>query len=81
VAVVTEVIHDSGQPFAVVRAKPTASLNRSRYVLMVFSDPRSPEQRTADAAVAQEQADQQEAVPAPEATSAAPATTPAQGGQ
>lgn len=37
VATVTEVIHDSGQPFAIVRAMPTA-LNRSRYVLLVFTD-------------------------------------------
>ena len=81
VAVVTEVTHDSGQPFAVVRAKPTANLNRSRYVLLVFSDPRSPEQRAADAAVAQEQVDRQEALAAPDAGASAPATTPAQGGQ
>ncbi|MGC1331548.1 rod shape-determining protein MreC, partial [Pseudomonas sp.] len=31
VATVKEVIHDSGQPFAIVRAVPTAALNRSRY--------------------------------------------------
>ncbi|WP_410962166.1 rod shape-determining protein MreC, partial [Salmonella sp. SAL4457] len=30
VATVKEVIHDSGQPFAVVRAVPTAKMNRSR---------------------------------------------------
>lgn len=81
VAVVTEVTHDSGQPFAVVRAKPTASLNRSRYVLLVFSDPRTPEQRAADSAEAQEQVDQQEAAEAAAATGTEPATTPAQGVQ
>ena len=59
VAVVTEVIHDSGQPFAIVRAMPTASLNRSRYMLLVFTDPRTPEQRASDSAEAQEAADRQ----------------------
>ena len=39
------------------RAVPTAALNRSRYLLLVFSDPRSAEQRAADSAEAQEQAD------------------------
>jgi len=34
VATVKEVIHDSGQPFAIVRAVPTAALNRSRYLLL-----------------------------------------------
>ncbi|HFK2286412.1 rod shape-determining protein MreC, partial [Pseudomonas aeruginosa] len=48
VATVKEVIHDSGQPFAVVRAVPTAKMNRSRYVLLVFSDSRTPEQRAND---------------------------------
>jgi rod shape-determining protein MreC len=41
VATVKEVIHDSGQPFAIVRAVPTAALNRSRYLLLVFSDNRT----------------------------------------
>ncbi len=54
VATVKEVIHDSGQPFAIVRAVPTAALNRSRYLLLVFSDGRSPEERAAEAAQAQE---------------------------
>ena len=53
VATVKEVIHDSGQPFAIVRAVPTAALNRSRYMLLVFSDTRSPEERANDAAKAQ----------------------------
>ena len=62
VATVSEVIHDSGQPFAIVRAIPTAALNRSRYLLLVFSDSRTPEQRAADAAIAQEEADRHGAV-------------------
>lgn len=78
VATVKEVIHDSGQPFAIVRAVPTAALNRSRYLLLVFSDNRTPEERANDAAVAQEAQDRQggeSTVPAP--APAAPATTPA----
>ena len=61
VATVKEVIHDSGQPFAIVRAVPTAALNRSRYMLLVFSDTRSPEERANDAAKAQEAADREAA--------------------
>ncbi|WAG81717.1 rod shape-determining protein MreC [Metapseudomonas furukawaii] len=72
VATVKEVIHDSGQPFAIVRAVPTAALNRSRYMLLVFTDTRSPEERANDAARAQEAADREAA------TGAAPnGTTPA----
>lgn len=37
VAEITKVEHDPGEPFAIVRAKPTAFLDRSRYLLMVFS--------------------------------------------
>lgn len=77
VATVKEVIHDSGQPFAIVRAVPTAALNRSRYMLLVFSDSRSPEQRATEAAQAQEAADRQKfAAPgdAPAAAVPAPAT-------
>ncbi|MEO4045741.1 rod shape-determining protein MreC [Pseudomonas sp. CAU 1711] len=59
VATVSEVIHDSGQPFAIVRAVPTAALNRSRYMLLVFTDARSAEERAAEAAEAQEAADRQ----------------------
>lgn len=62
VATVKEVIHDSGQPFAIVRAVPTAALNRSRYMLLVFTDTRSPEERANDAAKAQEAADRAAAV-------------------
>jgi len=72
VATVNEVIHDSGQPFAVVRAVPTARLNRSRYLLLVFSDQRTPEQRAVDAALAQEAADREAG-----AVAGAPAPTPA----
>ncbi|AXA55664.1 rod shape-determining protein MreC [Pseudomonas thivervalensis] len=81
VATVKEVIHDSGQPFAIVRAVPTAALNRSRYLLLVFSDNRTPEERANDAAVAQEAQDRQggesaaPAAPAP-AAPAVPATVP-----
>ncbi len=57
VAQVREVVRDSGQPFAIVRATPTAMLNRSRYLLLVFSDSRSPEERAAAAAQAQAEAD------------------------
>ncbi len=76
VATVKEVIHDSGQPFAIVRAVPTAALNRSRYLLLVFTDTRSPEQRANDSAEAQEAADR-EAAGKPggtPATGAAPGT-------
>ncbi|WP_339529017.1 rod shape-determining protein MreC [Pseudomonas mucidolens] len=80
VATVREVVHDSGQPFAIVRAVPTAALNRSRYLLLVFSDSRTPEERANEAAVAQEAEDRQNgivpAVPATAADSAAP-TAPA----
>jgi rod shape-determining protein MreC len=37
VATVTEVTVDPGQPFAIVKAQPSAQLDRSRYVLLVFS--------------------------------------------
>ncbi|MGE8387806.1 MAG: rod shape-determining protein MreC, partial [Pseudomonas sp.] len=81
VATVNEVIHDSGQPFAIVRAIPTAALNRSRYMLLVFSDRRSPEQRATDAALAQEEADRKGAAnpaqPAVSGDQPAPAGTPA----
>lgn len=77
VAMVKEVIHDSGQPFAIVRAVPTAALNRSRYLLLVFSDNRTPEERANDAAVAQEAQDRQggEAA-APASGAAVQAATP-----
>jgi rod shape-determining protein MreC len=74
VATVNEVIHDSGQPFAIVRAIPTAALNRSRYMLLVFSDRRTPEERATEAAIAQEEADRQGAGhTSPAATPATPA--------
>lgn len=70
VATVKEVIHDSGQPFAIVRAVPTAALNRSRYMLLVFSDGRTPEERANEAAQAQD-ADQH-----PGGAAFVPATVP-----
>ncbi|MFK3791024.1 MULTISPECIES: rod shape-determining protein MreC [Pseudomonas] len=76
VATVKEVIHDSGQPFAIVRAVPTAALNRSRYLLLVFSDSRTAEERANDAAQAQEAQDQQGGVVVP-GTVAKPAAAPA----
>ncbi len=80
VATVKEVIHDSGQPFAIVRAVPTAALNRSRYLLLVFSDTRTPEERANEAAQAQEAQDRQEGsttptIPATVPKPAAPAAT------
>ncbi|POA39097.1 rod shape-determining protein MreC [Pseudomonas sp. GW456-12-1-14-TSB6] len=87
VATVKEVIHDSGQPFAIVRAVPTAALNRSRYLLLVFSDNRTAEERANDAAQAQENLDAfggGPVIPAtvpkivtPPAAAATPATTTA----
>lgn len=79
VATVKEVIHDSGQPFAIVRAVPTAALNRSRYLLLVFSDSRTAEERANDAAQAQEALDQQggSAAPVVPATVAKPTAAPA----
>lgn len=79
VATVKEVIHDSGQPFAIVRAVPTAALNRSRYLLLVFSDSRTPEERANDAAQAQEAEQGAEVVPGAPAAAAvqpAPVTAP-----
>jgi rod shape-determining protein MreC len=77
VATVKEVIHDSGQPFAIVRAVPTAALNRSRYLLLVFSDTRTPEERANDAAQAQESLDAQGGGPIIPATVPKPAIVPA----
>jgi rod shape-determining protein MreC len=80
VATVNEVIHDSGQPFAIVRAVPTAALNRSRYMLLVFTDGRTAEERATEAAEAQEAADREaeaatgQAPAVPRATVPAPAT-------
>ncbi len=36
VAVVTAIEHDPGQPFAMVKAKPTARLDKSRHLLVAF---------------------------------------------
>lgn len=38
VAVVSEVQRNTGQPFTRIQALPAANLNRSRYLLLVFSD-------------------------------------------
>ncbi|WP_085578564.1 MULTISPECIES: rod shape-determining protein MreC [unclassified Pseudomonas] len=77
VATVKEVIHDSGQPFAIVRAVPTAALNRSRYMLLVFSDNRTAEERANDAAQAQENLDALGGGPVIPATVPKPVTVPA----
>ncbi|WP_429513114.1 rod shape-determining protein MreC [Pseudomonas sp. BT76 TE3572] len=77
VATVKEVIHDSGQPFAIVRAVPTAALNRSRYLLLVFTDGRTAEERANEAAQAQEALDQHGGGPIIPATVPKPAMVPA----
>nr|WP_137975012.1 rod shape-determining protein MreC [Pseudomonas sp. F(2018)] len=80
VATVNEVVHDSGQPFAIVRAVPTAALNRSRYMLLVFTDGRTAEQRATEAAEAQEAADREAADgQAKPAAQPAPTAVPPQG--
>ena len=44
VAAITSVEQDPGEPFALVSARPSAQLDRSRYVLLVFSkDSKLPE--------------------------------------
>jgi rod shape-determining protein MreC len=45
VARVRSVVHEPGQAFLQVHAVPTAMLNRSRHLLLVFSDAGTPEQR------------------------------------
>ncbi|MGX0888122.1 rod shape-determining protein MreC [Pseudomonas sp. ADAK2 TE3594] len=75
VATVREVIHDSGQPFAIVRAVPTAALNRSRYLLLVFTDGRTAEERANEAAQAQETLDQHGGGPIIPATVPKPAAS------
>ncbi len=70
VATVTEVRNDPSQAFAVINAEPTAKLNRSRYLLLVFNDGLSPEQRAEKAGEEQRKADTDDAsavTPAPEA--------------
>ena len=37
VGVVDSVEHDPGEPFAIIKAKPSAHLNRSKHVLLVFN--------------------------------------------
>lgn len=48
VAVVTQVQRNTGQPFARVLALPAATLNRSRYLLLVFSDSKNATQALDD---------------------------------
>jgi rod shape-determining protein MreC len=43
VGVVDSVVYEPGKPFAVVTAKPAAQLDRTRHVLLVFSESRSPQ--------------------------------------
>ncbi|WP_305857063.1 rod shape-determining protein MreC [Balneatrix alpica] len=38
VGVVTSVVHDPGEPFALVKVKPSAQLDRSRHVLLLFGN-------------------------------------------
>lgn len=82
VATVSEIIHDPGQPFAIVRAVPTAALNRSRYMLLVFTDERTAEERATEAAEAQAEADRkalaESAEKQPEGAEPAAQATPAQ---
>ncbi len=80
VATVSDVIHDSGQPFAIVRAVPTAALNRSRYMLLVFTDERTPEERATEAAEAQEAVDRQATDTARQSGVAPAPATPVQPG-
>ena len=80
VATVSDVIHDSGQPFAIVRAVPTAALNRSRYMLLVFTDERTPEERATEAAEAQEAVDRQATDTARQSGVATAPSTPVQPG-
>ncbi len=42
VATVVEVVRDPGQPFAMVRCQPSAKLDTSRHLLLVFSRPTTP---------------------------------------
>lgn len=81
VATVKEVIHDPGQPFATILAIPTAAVNRTRYVLLVFSDSRTPEQRAVDSAKAQEIADREEAEKKIEADTSSKQGNTAAGGE
>ncbi|WP_110186877.1 rod shape-determining protein MreC [Pokkaliibacter plantistimulans] len=70
---VTEVIHDPGEPFALVKVKPSAQLDRSRHVLLLFP---SPQPLVDPAAVPAEGADAQAgSVPAPASNAAANAGT------
>jgi rod shape-determining protein MreC len=80
VATVVEVRGDTGEPFLTVRAKPTASLDRVREVLLVRSQesaaPAAPEPQAAEPAPAAIAAPSASSRPAPSATR--PATPPAE---
>ena len=41
VAEVTSVVHDPGQPFALIRARPLAQMDRTRHVMLVLPDDES----------------------------------------
>lgn len=41
VAQVTSVVHDPGQPFAIIRARPLAQMDRTRHVMLVIPDDES----------------------------------------
>lgn len=56
VATVTSVVHDPGEPFARVEARPEAQLNRSRHVLLVFSGEVDPVKATEMPPVVQDKA-------------------------
>lgn len=43
VAVVTEITEDPGQPFLIVKARPSAQLDRSRHLLLVFRASEKPD--------------------------------------
>ncbi len=47
VGVVDRVVYEPGKPFAEVTASPSAQLDRSRHVLLVFTESRSPNQTSA----------------------------------
>lgn len=60
VAVVSAIERDPGQLFARVQAKPSAALDRSRHVLLVFSKPAA---KAADLVLGESQAEQPDSVP------------------
>lgn len=75
VATVKEVIHDSGQPFAIVRRRADRSPEPQPLPVLVFSDSRTPEERANDAAKAQQAEQNGEPAPIIPATVPKPAPT------